>query len=124
MPGRAGVANPRQHVGDRVGHVHRFVLVSSATVRSLPASGWRLPLMVAAFMATLASIELPTSSTWSHPVAGPTGRAPGSRYGTWRSGACSHAAGHTPDSGCARARGTAEGASTGRCSTSLPQVLL
>jgi hypothetical protein len=33
MPRQARVANPGQHVGDRVGHVHGCVCFSSAVVR-------------------------------------------------------------------------------------------
>ena len=40
-----------------------------------------------------------TSSTWSRPAARPAGRAPGSRCGTVRSGACSRAADRRRSSG-------------------------
>ena len=70
------VADPREHVGDRIGHVHRRL----------------------------------TSWTWSRPAARPRGRAPGSRFGRARSGACTPAAvrrgcsGDTPAALCFGAR--------------------
>src|SRR3954447_19795429 len=59
----------------------------------------------------IGNVHLTTSSTWSRRGARPAVRARGSRCGTGRSGACSHAGGRTRSSGCTPARSDAARAS-------------
>jgi hypothetical protein len=71
VPRLAGVADARQHVGDRIGHVHVSVR-SSPRRRFAPGSpGWRLPLMAAvaldghrSFAASRYQLDLVTPGSW------------------------------------------------------------
>src|SRR5579862_8165778 len=86
------VANARQHICDRISHIHRSAL------------------------------PLTTSSTWSRRAVRHGAHAHGSRCGRGQTCACTRADGHRCCTDCAAARGILACAGTSRSSKSLPSL--
>ena len=101
-----GIANPREHVGNRVCHT----LSSWAGRRAGLSAPARAPRQrgsrgLATVGPALPALLWLTSCSWSHPRPRPSGRAHGNRDGTGRTSAGRPADGRIACSGCGRAPG-------------------